>query len=149
MSRSATQLSAVLALVLDEGRSLIDPYASPTTGELRISGRIHETGPASKDALIRDIERQPSRNSAPDAVHVTHTVLFNDMRALFTSQTSTLVRAHRHARDVRRAPCSVTLAVLGLVPNLLAPLAVLAFMGLSASRRHDDHHDRGHRHRYR
>ena len=133
---SYLQLSAVLALVPDEvRRSLIDPYASPTTGELRISGRIHETGPGfSKDALIRDIERHAVEELgfAPDAVHVTGmTVLFNDMlRALFTSQTSTLLfvlvaTLAMFAVLLR----SVTLAVVGLVPNLLAPLAVLAFMG--------------------
>ena len=53
------QLVAILSAVPEDIREmLIDPYASPHSGELRISSRIHETGPPfSRDELIKDIER--------------------------------------------------------------------------------------------
>ena len=36
---------------------LIDPYASPTTGQMRLSGRVNESGPYfDRDALVTEVE---------------------------------------------------------------------------------------------
>jgi predicted RND superfamily exporter protein len=133
---SYIQLTAVLEKVPEDvRRDLILPYASPRTGEMRIAGRIHETGPPfSKDALIADIEdfAVDELGFAPEEVHVTGmAVLFNDMlRQLFSSQTSTLAFVIGATLVMFTLLLrSAVLAVLGLLPNLLAAATVLAFMG--------------------
>lgn len=131
------QITAVLAKVPEDIRKrLIEPYASPESGEMRIAGRIHETGPQfSRSELINDIEgfAVEELGFEPDDVHVTGmAVLFNDMlRHLVSSQTSTiafviLATGLMFAVLLR----SVVLAVAGLIPNLLAALLVLAAMSL-------------------
>lgn len=134
----AAQLVSVLNAVPESVRKqLIDPYASPKTGELRLATRIHETGPVfSRDALIADIKTFATAQLGlpADRVHVTGiTVLFNNMlNSLFSSQTSTigfvlLATLLMFILLLR----SVWLGIIGLIPNLLAAVSILAFMGFA------------------
>ena len=132
------QLVAVLGLVPDDVRkSLIEPYGSPGTGELRISSRIHETGPSfSRGDLIGDIEKFAidELKLQPEQIHVTGmTVLFNGMlNQLFSSQTSTIVFVLLATLFMFTVLLrSVTLGLLGLAPNILAAMVILAFMGFT------------------
>lgn len=131
------ELTAVLGMVPDDVReSLIEPYASPEAGEMRISTRLHETGPNySLDALLDDIRRYAREDLGLEADRLKITgmaVLFNDMlRQLLTSQTSTIVfvilaTLLMFALLLR----SVSMAVIGMIPNLLAALTILGVMGI-------------------
>ncbi|MEO0425167.1 MAG: MMPL family transporter [Pseudomonadota bacterium] len=130
------QITAVLALVPEEIKaSLIRPYASPATGELRLSARIHETGPKfSQEELFADIENYAVTELGleREQVHVTGmAVLFNDMlKRLFSSQQSTLL-AVLGAILLTFAVLlrSIRLAILGILPTALAAESVLAVMG--------------------
>ena len=130
------ELVAVLSLLPAEAKtSLIDPYASPETGELRISIRIHETGPTfSKSDLIRDIKQfgVEELGIPPENIRVTGmTVLFDNMLSqLFASQTSSfgfVVIATLILFVVLLR--SLSLGIIGMVPNILAPMAILGIMG--------------------
>ncbi len=133
---SYLELTAILGLVPEAVRtSLIDPYASPATGEMRISSRVHETGPAyDLDAVIHAIEQYAYNELQldPETVRVTGiAVLFNDMlEQLLRSQLSTLgfvlLATYIMFALLLR---SWTLAAVGLLPNVVAALAILGFMG--------------------
>lgn len=130
------EIVAVLSLIPEAVRhQLIDPYASPATGELRISTRLHEVGPNySRDELIRDIKRYATDvlKIAPDDIQITGmAVLFNDMlNKLFRSQTSTLVFVILAILIMFALLLkSATLAFVGLFPNILAAVSILGFMG--------------------
>ncbi|MEM9603358.1 MAG: MMPL family transporter [Pseudomonadota bacterium] len=124
------------ALPADIRSLLIDPYANPTTGEMRLSARMVESGPPfSKDALIAQIAAE-AKAAGFDVDEVRTSgfmVLFNNMlKQLFESQTSTI------GYVVGLTFCmfalllwSLRLAVLGLVPNVLAAAVVLGVMGLA------------------
>ncbi len=132
----ALELAVVLGAVPQDIREqMIEPYASPHTGELRINGRIQESGPyIDREAFLAGI-RDHALNElgiAPDDIRVTGMlVLFNDtLQQLFGSQTRTLgyvVGAMLLMFWVLlRSPA---LAVLGVAPILLAAACVLAVMG--------------------
>lgn len=134
------QLIAVLSVLPEDVRqSLIDPYASPESGELRIATRIHETGPEfSRQALIDDIKRFATQelHLDEDAVRVTGVaVLFNNMiNQLFDSQMSTLLFVVAAMLTMFFLLLrSLRLAVIGLIPNLLAAATILAVMGYVGS----------------
>ncbi len=127
-----TVISAVPQAVRD---SLIAPYASPATGEVRVSSRLHETGPAHDlNTLIESIEAFAVDELGVPADNVTVTgvaVLFSSMlEQLVQSQLSTLlfvvVATFAMFAILLR---SFTLALIGLAPNLLAAGIILAFMG--------------------
>jgi hypothetical protein len=132
----AVEMIAVLSSIPDNVREeFIAPYASPAEGLMRISTRIHETGPPySRNQLIQDIESfgETGLGLPPDRVRVTGVnVLFNGMlQELFSSQTSTLLfvigATFLMFVVLLRSPL---LAFIGLVPNVLAALTILAFMG--------------------
>lgn len=130
------KLTSVLGLVPEDIRNrLITPYASPESGELRISARLHETGPDfSRDQLLRDIHDFAINDMglAPGDVRITGlAVLFNDMlKQLLGSQTSTLLFVILAVFLMFAALLrSASLAIIGLFPNLLAALSILAIMG--------------------
>jgi uncharacterized protein len=132
----ALELAVVLSAIPDTIRDeMIAPYASPQTGELRISGRIQESGPyIDRDAFITGIHRfsEQEIGLSRDDIRVTGMlVLFNDtLRHLFDSQTSTIgyvVAAMLLMFWVLLR--SLLLAVLGVAPILLAAATVLAVMG--------------------
>ncbi|MFT7144979.1 MAG: putative RND superfamily exporter protein [Alphaproteobacteria bacterium] len=132
----AVELVSILSAVPEDIRTeLINPYASPENGLMRISMRIHETGPAfSRDDLIKEIKDYAVNElSLPEeSVRVTGmTVLFNGMlKQLLSSQTSTLLfvigATFMMFWFLLR---SIKMAVIGLIPNVLAAMVILAFMG--------------------
>ena len=135
--------SLVLALVYrrapeDLKRGLIDPYIDILWDEARISLRIRDTLPDLHRAELLDRIRTGLAEDlelGPDDVTVSGLlVLYNNMlQSLFTSQISTLGAVLAGVALMLlllfRSP---TLAVLGIVPNLLAAGAVLGAMGLAS-----------------
>ena len=116
---------------------LIDPYASPATGQMRLSGRVIESGPYfDRDALVSEVESlaQEELGFEPDEIVVSGmVVLFNGMlQELFASQRDTLIYVVLATFAMFLILLrSLKFALLGLVPNLLSAAAVLGFMGLA------------------
>lgn len=131
----AVQLAVVLSALPEAIREqLIDPFADPASGEMRLNGRIKESGPFfSREQMVRDIRAfGESIGFADDEIRVTGMmVLFNNMlKQLFDSQTSTLVYVllatlAMFALLLR----SINLAILGVLPNVMSAATVIAFMG--------------------
>ncbi len=131
------QLALVYRRVPDDlKRSLIDPYIDILWDEARISLRIRDTLPdLHRDELLDRIRAGlgDELGLGPDDVTVSGLlVLYNNMlQSLFTSQISTLGAVLAGvALMLLLLFRSLTLAVLGVVPNLLAAGAVLGSMGL-------------------
>lgn len=132
--------SLLLVAILDNvpatlRKEFVLPYAHPEDGLMRISGRIVESGPFfSRNQLVENIENYALRELgfAEQEVRTTGMmVMFNNMlEQLLRSQTSTisyvllavLAMFLLLLKDIR-------LAIIGLLPNILAPAAVLAVMG--------------------
>ena len=120
----------------DLKRGLIDPYIDILWDEARISLRIRDTLPDLHRAELLDRIRTGLADElalGPDDVTVSGLlVLYNNMlQSLFTSQISTLGAVLAGvALMLLLLFRSLTLAVLGIVPNLLAAGAVLGSMGL-------------------
>ena len=120
----------------DLKRSLIDPYIDILWDEARISLRIRDTLPDLHRKELLDRIRAGLGDElglGPDDVTVSGLlVLYNNMlQSLFTSQISTLGAVLVGvALMLLLLFRSLTLAVLGIVPNLLAAGAVLGSMGL-------------------
>ena len=116
--------------------SLIDPYIDILWDEARISLRIRDTVPdLHRKELLDRIHTGlgDELGLGPDDVTVSGLlVLYNNMlQSLFTSQISTLGAVLAGvALMLLLLFRSLTLAVLGVVPNLLAAGAVLGSMGL-------------------
>ena len=130
-------MGAFGALPTGVRNEIIAPYASPQDGLVRLSARVHETGPAfSHSQLLADIESftLTELGLAPDKVRLTGMeVLFNGMlKHLFDSQKSTLIFVigatfFMFVILLR----SVKLAILGLIPNVMSAAVILAFMGFA------------------
>ena len=120
----------------DLKRSLIDPYLDILWDEARISLRIRDTTPDLHRKALIDRIRAGLRDElelGEDDVTVSGLlVLYNNMlQSLFSSQISTLGAVLAGvALMLLLLFRSFTLAVLGIVPNLLAAGAVLGSMGL-------------------
>ena len=120
----------------DLKRSLIDPYVDILWDEARISLRIRDTLPDLHRKALLDRIRTGLGDElglGPDDVTVSGLlVLYNNMlQSLFTSQISTLGAVLAGVAIMLLLLFrSATLAVLGIVPNLLAAGAVLGAMGL-------------------
>ncbi len=116
-------------------QDLIEPYASPESGMMRISLRLHETVPDyTIEGLIADIKHHAVNELGfePENVQITGmAVLFNGMlQHLFDSQTSTLLFVILATLIMFVLLLrSLTLAVLGLIPNVLAAATALGLMG--------------------
>ncbi|MEM7080636.1 MAG: MMPL family transporter [Pseudomonadota bacterium] len=135
---SNLQIVAILGAIPAELRSqLIDPYASPATGELRLSGRIIESGPSfDREAFRQEILRfgVEEVQFAPADVQVTGMmVLFNSMLSqLLDSQISTLTYILAVVFVMFLVLLkSLRYALLGMVPNTLASATVIGAMGFS------------------
>lgn len=133
---SYLELTAILGSVPEDVRqNLVDPYVSPELGLVRISTRLHETGANySLQELINSIESYSINEVGlePDDIHITGVaVLFNGMlENLLDSQLSTMLGVilatfMMFAFLLR----SVTMAAIGLVPNVMAALVILGVMG--------------------
>ena len=120
----------------DLERSLIRPYIDILRDEARISLRIRDTAPDLHRAELLERIHAGLRDElelGPADVTVSGLlVLYNNMlQSLFTSQISTLGAVLAGVALMLLALFrSFTLAVLGIVPNLLAAGAVLGTMGL-------------------
>lgn len=132
----AVEIVAILnAVPEDVRRQFIAPYADPDSGMMRISTRIHESGETfSRDRLVSQIETAAVEELGFDKgqVHVTGmNVLFNGMlKELFNSQASTILFVIGATLFMFWILLrSWQLAILGLLPNLLAAFAILGFMG--------------------
>lgn len=125
-------LDAIPASIREQ---FVSPYAQPESGLMRISSRIVESGPFfSRPQFVQDISDYATEHLGFASMEVRTTgmmVLFNAMiEQLLKSQTSTilyvllavLVMFLLLLRDLK-------LALIGLVPNLLAAASVLAIMG--------------------
>lgn len=133
---SYLELTAILGSVPEDVRqSLIEPYVLPELGQVRISTRLHETGEAyNLQELISSIESYSINEVGlePDEIHITGVaVLFNGMlENLLDSQLSTMFGVIfatflMFAFLLR----SITMAAIGLAPNIMAALVILGFMG--------------------
>ena len=130
------EIVAILGAVpADLHRQIIAPYANPSTGELRIAGRIIESGPsfdreAFRQQIIDYAVQEAGFNQAEVKVSGMM-VLFNGMLSkLLASQVNTLayillvvfvmflvlLRSLHHA-------------LLGMIPNTLASASVIGGMG--------------------
>ena len=120
----------------DLKRSLIRPYLDILRDEARISLRIRDTAPdLHREELLDRIHaglRDELELGPADVTVSGLLVLYNNMlQSLFTSQISTLGAVLAGVALMLLALFrSFTLAVLGIVPNLLAAGAVLGTMGL-------------------
>ena len=131
------QLALVYRRVPEDIRqSLIRPYIDILWDEARISLRIRDTLPDLHRKELLDRIRAGLRDElelGPDDVTVSGLlVLYNNMlQSLFASQISTLGAVLAGVAIMLLLLFrSATLAVLGIVPNLLAAGAVLGAMGL-------------------
>ena len=131
------QLALVYRRVPEDLRqSLIEPYIDILWDEARISLRIRDTLPDLHRKDLLDRIRTGLRDElelGPDDVTVSGLlVLYNNMlQSLFSSQISTLGAVLIGVAVMLLLLFrSLTLAVLGIVPNLLAAGAVLGAMGL-------------------
>ncbi|MCZ6852934.1 MAG: MMPL family transporter [Gammaproteobacteria bacterium] len=116
-------------------RELIEPFANPADGRLRINVRVVESGPTfDRSALVADIKAHALEEVKieADAIQVTGMmVLFNGMLAqLFASQVDTLMYVLLVTFGMFVVLLrSLLYALLGLLPNILAASLVVAFMG--------------------
>ncbi len=123
------------ALPEDVRHLLVNPYANPEKGQLRIAVRVIESGDTfSRDELLRKIDAfaVDELGLSTDQVRSTGMmVLFNNMlKQLYASQTSTILfviaaTLLMFALLLR----SVPLAIMGLLPNVIAAATVLGAMG--------------------
>ena len=130
------EIVAILgALPADLHAEIIRPYADPASGQLRLSGRIIESGPS----FDREVFRQEIQNFATAELNFSDEevavsgmmVLFNSMLSqLLNSQISTLsyillVVFSMFLLLLRSLPH----ALLGMIPNTLAAATVIGAMG--------------------
>jgi len=132
----ALQIAGVLGAIPESIRAeLIDPYFSPYSGELLISVRAKESGPSfSREAYLNKIQAYAVEKLGLQAkdVHTTGMmVLFNNMlKHLFDSQLTTFVYVVGLIFVMFLILMrSIKLALIGMLPNVLAAASVLAVMG--------------------
>ncbi len=116
---------------------LIEPYLSDEHGQTRITLRVQETSPELKRAeLVEKIRRyaEDELGLAPEQIHFTGMlVLYNNMlQSLFHSQIVTLGAVFVGIMLMFLVLFrSLTVAIISLLPNLLAASVVLGGMGLT------------------
>lgn len=114
---------------------MVDPYLHAQSGEVRINVRVMETNRSlNRNQLLEQLDdhMQNELGFAPDQYRLTGMlVLYNNMlQSLFTSQILTLGAVFLAITCMLFLLFrSVSLALLGIFPNLLAALAVLGGMG--------------------
>ena len=133
---SSLEIVAILGAVPPNiHHQLIQPYASPRTGEMRLSGRIIESGPAFDREVFRqqimDFSVTQAGMSAEDVQVTGMMVLFNSMlKQLLASQIDTLSYVLLVVFIMFLVLLrSLVYALLGMIPNTLAAAMVIAGMG--------------------
>ena len=117
-------------------QSIIDPYISIDDNQARISTRVQDSLPdLRRNELLNSIKSdlESSFELTPDDYEITGLfVLYNNMlQSLFKSQIMTLgVVMSGIALMLCVLFRSVLLAVIGIVPNILAAAVILGLMGL-------------------
>lgn len=131
------ELSVVRNMLSDDIRSfLVDPYLSDANRQTRITLRVKETSPELKRAeLVEKIRNFAVKEVglAPEQIQFTGMlVLYNNMlQSLFTSQIVTLGAVFLGILLMFIVLFrSLTVAIISLLPNLLAASIVLGGMGL-------------------
>lgn len=133
---SSLEIAAVLgAIPADLHAELIKPYASPRSGQIRLSGRIIESGASfDREVFRKQIESfsQTELSLAQDQVTVTGMmILFNSMlKQLLASQVDTLIYVMLAVFVMFLLLLrSLPHALLGMIPNTLAAATVIGCMG--------------------
>lgn len=131
---TALQISAVLGLLPPAFKSqLIDNFANPESGTMKINARIRESGPYfSRSGLANDIIAYANSNLQGVEVRVSGMmVLFDDMLSqLFNSQINTLIYVIAATFVMFSLLLrSFTLAVIALIPNVIVAATIIAIMG--------------------
>ncbi|MGD8175580.1 efflux RND transporter permease subunit [Marinimicrobium sp. ARAG 43.8] len=125
------------ALSDDIKNVLIKPYLSDANGETRISLRVKETSPELKRTELVEKIRTHAIDElgfAPEQVHFTGMlVLYNNMlQSLFNSQILTLAAVFIGIMAMFLILFrSLTIAIISILPNILAAGVVLGGMGLT------------------
>ncbi|MFT4854401.1 MAG: putative RND superfamily exporter protein [Bacteroidia bacterium] len=128
-------VGALGALPAEVRVELIDPYASPVHGEMRISVRVKEYGvPFSKDEMLSQIRSYAEQDLGikPEDIKLTGMmVMFNNMlKELFNSQQSSIGFVICMTFIMFLILLRSGLAALfGLIPNILAAGVIISFMG--------------------
>ncbi len=132
----ALEIVGILGVIpKDVRKELVDPYISPYSGEMLISVRVKESGPSfSRDEYLNKIKKYAidELGLPVDTVHTTGMlVLFNNMLThLFDSQLRTfLYVVGLIFLMIWILLRSIRLGIIGLLPNMLAAVSVLAVMG--------------------
>jgi predicted RND superfamily exporter protein len=132
----ALEIVAILGIIPESIREqLVDPYISPTSGEMLISVRVKESGASfSREEYLNKIKQFAVQELGlkADAVQTTGMlVLFNNMLVhLFDSQLKTILYVVGLIfLMILVSMRSIKLALIGLLPNSLAAASVLAIMG--------------------
>jgi predicted RND superfamily exporter protein len=133
---SSLEIVAVLGAIPPElHKELIQPYASPETGELRLSGRIIESGPGFDRAVFR---QQIIDFGAQEVAFLEHPVEVTGMMVLFNSMLKQLLASQIDTLSYVLLAVfvmflvllrSLSYALLGMIPNTLAAASVIAAMG--------------------
>ena len=117
--------------------TLIDPYVSIVNNEARIIARIVDTKPnLRRNQLLQEIEEKMIKVMKFDKDEFKNTgllVLYNNMlQSLFSSQIKSLgVVMLGIGVMFLLLFRSITLSIIGIIPNLLGALVVLGIMGLA------------------
>ena len=124
------------ALPEDLFSQVIDPYADPSTGQLRLSGRVIEGGPSFDREVFRQeiLSFGAAELKFTDGVAVTGMmVLFNTMLSqLLDSQLNTLIYILLIVFVMFLVLLrSIRYAILGIIPNVLASATVIGAMGFA------------------
>jgi uncharacterized protein len=133
---SGPEIAGVLGVLPDDLRAeLLNPYAHPESGQFRLTARVVESGPSFDRAALADAFKRYAVDVlgfAPEHVEVTGMMVMFDtmLKQLFMSQIDTLawvlLATFLMFLILLR---SITYAVLGLLPNVLAAVSVIAVMG--------------------
>lgn len=134
---SGLQISGILGAIPDNFKSqLIDAYAHPEEGYMRISARVKERGAYfSRSALVDDIVTYAAKNLEGVEVRVSGMmVLFDDMLSrMFSSQINTLAYVVLATFVMFLLLLrSFLLAMMALIPNLIAAATIIAIMGFAS-----------------
>jgi len=132
----ALEIVGILGIIPESIRAeLVDPYMSPYSGEMLISVRVKESGKSfSRDEYLNKIISYAEGEMGLEVGTVQATgmlVLFNNMLThLFDSQIKTfLYVVGLIFLMIWVSMRSIRLAIIGLLPNMLAAVSVLAVMG--------------------
>ena len=135
---SLFQIAAVLGAIPATVRAqLVEPLASPETGELRISARVRDSDVTiDRQALVAGIRDHAIDELGMDPTDIRVTgmlVLFEDtLQQLFQSQVNTIVWVIAATFLMFLVLLrSFRLAVVGVIPIVLAAAATISFMGFA------------------